>query len=409
MRRNPCELAIDLFCHGVAIDPSCDLAADGRGLCRTRAGLGSGLDLVLAGAPPLGHEVWINVPIEEQFVAGSPFVLRHGDRYEVVDQRHGQHYAVRLPPEPGWYRRETADGTPMHRIGVLQGTYLGIYVGATCRFWHASSRQQCHFCTTGLNTPADVPRSVRNVVEVARAAKEESGVTFVHLNTGYQNGGAYRLMAPFVEALKREVGVLVGVQAAPEGTRAELDRLVDMGVDHFSWCFEYFDPEFFRVHCPGKQEKFGQKAFFDALAHVQSRMPRGSCSGEIIAGNEATARTLEAIEFITGLGAFPTVCIFRPLAGSDMETWPAPRYEDMRRVMRHVWECCRDRAIPIGLAPNLEVSLVIQPTDTAYLSDFRWRDRWYLAKNRLRKRLASPLFRSRMRPRGPRTAPAHAR
>jgi hypothetical protein len=98
-------------------------------------------------------------------------------------------------------------------------------------------------------------------------------------------------------------------------------------------------------------------------------MPRGSCSGEISAGNEPIERTLEAIDWITSVGAFPTVCVFRPLEGSAMEKEPPPRYEDMRRVMKHMRERCRDRGVPIGLAPNIEVSLVVQPTDAAYLAD----------------------------------------
>jgi hypothetical protein len=126
-------------------------------------------------------------------------------------------------------------------------------------------------------------------------------------------------------------------------------------------------------------------------------MPKGSCSGEIVAGNEPLTSTLAAIDYITSVGAFPTVCIFRPLAGSDMENEPPPRYEDMRRVMQHQWELCRDRGIPIGLAPGIEVSLVVQPTDTAYLAEGTWRDRWYRAKLAVARRLAAPLFRRRMR------------
>jgi hypothetical protein len=238
---------------------------------------------------------------------------------------------------------------------------------------------------------------VENVVETALAAKRESGVTFVHLNTGYQNGNALRVMAPFVEALKQRVGVLVGVQAAPEGPFEELDRLRELGADHFSFCFEYFDPEHFRRFCPGKHAAIGQERFLQALEYCQKRMPKGACSGEIVAGNEPLEKTLEGIDYITRLGAFPTVCIFRPLQGSGMESWPSPRYEDMRVVFRRVWTACRNHSIPIGMAPNIEVSLVVQPTDTAYLARRGLRDRWYLTKNALMRRLAAPLFRRKLK------------
>jgi hypothetical protein len=400
VRLNPCELEIDLQCKGLQVDDSCDLGRDARGLRRTRAGLGSGLELVIAGAPPVGRDVWTNAPVTEAFAAFSPYALHRTDEggYEIRDARSAESYPVRLPPEPAWYGARTSTGLEMAQVGVLQGTYLGIYLGTTCALWREDPRLNCRFCTTGVNPIA--AKSVADVVETARAAKAESGITFVHLNTGYQRGAALRLVAPYVEAIKREVGALVGVQVFPEAPLEEFDRLRALGVDHFSFCFEYYDPETFRQICPGKHQTVGQGAFFRALEHCQRHMPKGSCSGEIVAGNEPLASTLAAIDYITSVGAFPTVCIFRPLAGSDMEKEPPPRYEDMRRVMQHQWQRCRDRGIPIGLAPGIEVSLVVQPTDTAYLAEGTWRDRWYRAKLAVARRLAAPLFRRRMRTAG---------
>ena len=46
MHLNACELEIDLFCRGLKVPP--DVSLDGaRGISRTRAGLGSGLELVI--------------------------------------------------------------------------------------------------------------------------------------------------------------------------------------------------------------------------------------------------------------------------------------------------------------------------------------------------------------------------
>jgi hypothetical protein len=370
---NPCDLQIELFCRGARID---DDDSQGRGIHRARAGLGSGLELVIAGAPPVGRPVWVNVPVTEPFAALSPFLLRPG---ELIDERDGRRWSVQLPGAPAWYERKTESGRRMSEIGLLQGTYLGIYIGPACAYWHGDAKLACQFCTTGRNVSGE-PATVAEVVETARAAKAESNVTFVHLNTGYQAGRAAEMVAPFVAALKREVGVLVGVQIAPESSEAEFDRLLELGTDHFSFCYELHDPERFAAVCPGKEMTLGQSAFFDALRYCQSKRPRGACSGEIIAGLEPVESTIAAIDFITSVGAFPTVCIFRPLAGSALEHEPPPAVDDMRRVMRHVWRSCRDAGIPIGMAPNLEVSLVVQPTDTAYLSDRGWRDSLYRAR-----------------------------
>ncbi len=398
---NPCELKIDLFCKGMVVDSSAQATRDARGIVRERAGLGSGLELVIE-SHGSGRDLPVNVPVVEPFAADSPFWLRRdGDGvHTILDHRDHETYRVRVAPEPGWYQKTTRSGVAMRRIGTLQGSYVAIYLGNSCEYWRMEPAVPCAFCTTGLNVDAKAHKSVQDVVETVRAARDESGVTFVHMNTGYQGGGGLRLVTPYVEAVKREVGALVGVQVVPEAPLEEFDRLIDLGVDHFSFCFEYFDPDVFARQCPGKHETVGQAAFFRALEHCQKKMPKGACSGEIIAGSDPDERTEDAIDYITSVGAFPTVCIFRPLAGSRLEDQPPPQYAKMRHVMKHMWTRCRDRSIPIGIAPNVNVSLVVQPADAAYLADNTWRDRWYRAKLALLRRAAAPRFRRRMRTQG---------
>jgi hypothetical protein len=127
------------------------------------------------------------------------------------------------------------------------------------------------------------------------------------------------------------------------------------------------------------------------------RMPRGAVSGEIIAGVEPLHRTLEGIDRIARLGAFPTVCIFRPTVGSDMQDWPPPAYDDMRRVMQHVYAACRRHWLPIGAAPNIEVSLVVNPDDAAMLAERTAGFYLYEVFRRAVRLAAKPVFRRRMR------------
>jgi hypothetical protein len=224
----------------------------------------------------------------------------------------------------------------------------------------------------------------------------------VHLNGGFQGSKGLRFTEPYVQAIKEQVGMLVGVQLAPERDFSGYDRLIRAGVDHLSFCVELMDPEWFARICPGKARMMSQGLFFDAMAYCAKRMPPGAVSGEIIAGIEPIERTLEAIDFITSLGAFPTVCIFRPTIDSDMEEWPAPEYDDMRRVMRCLYEACRRHWLPIGAAPNIEVSLVVNPDDAALLADRAFGYYAYEAWRRLVRVAAQPMFRHRMRARHPR-------
>jgi hypothetical protein len=409
MPLNACELEIDLFCNGMRLDAG--MALDGiRGVSRTRAGLGSGLDVALPAPPMIKSEIWVNVPIVEQFAKRSPYRLTSVvemqtetdlHQHAIIDDRSGTVYPVRLPPEPEWYSRWTAHDVPMNRVGVMQGTYLAIYVNPVCAFWSYSPRMNCRFCTTGQNvgTSESAVKSLPDVIETCRAAKDESGVTFVHLNGGFQGTRGIEFVLPYVEAIKRDVGLLVGVQLSPEKDFTRYKALVDAGVDHLSFCVEFLDPEWFARMCPGKARVHGQQLYFDAMAYCAGLLPHGAVSGEVIAGLEPIDHTLRAIDRIVNLGAFPTVCIFRPTVGSDLESWPPPRFEDMHRVMAHVYDACRIHWLPIGAAPNIEVSLVVNPDDAALLAEHSASFFLYEAYRRVARTVTRPLFSNRMRPR----------
>jgi hypothetical protein len=234
----------------------------------------------------------------------------------------------------------------MTRIGTLQGTYLGIYQAKVCEYWTLKpERQNCKFCSVGLNLGVDDAdtKSVEEVLEVVRAARRESGITYVDFNTGHYTGDTYLdILEPHIRAIKSELGLLVGVQTPPHRDLSRYDGLREMGVNRVSFCFEIFDRQIFREICPGKDAEYG-------LDHY-----------------------LAAIDWITSRGAIPTVCVFRPLSGTDLEDQAPPRTEDLVPVFRRLYESCMEAGLPIGCAPNVHVSLVMLPEECRGLSPRRY-------------------------------------
>jgi solute carrier family 13 (sodium-dependent dicarboxylate transporter), member 2/3/5 len=390
----PIELEIELFCRGMRI------AADiqkGRRISRTRAGLGSGLEIIIPATP---KPIWVNVPVVERFTQDSPFELHAcEERYYIIDDRTTREYAIDIPSEPAWYARTTKSGVPMHRIGVLQGNYLGIYVASRCAYWNLGNA--CKFCTTGKNVGAaeEWKKSVEDVVEVARAARDESGAIFTHLNTGYhfEDRNEREFMhglqqcEPYVRAIRKQVGGFIGVQAVPvrRASFHQYDDLIAAGTDHFSFCYEFEDPEVFAAICPGKASTVGQRAFFNAMSYTSQKLGRGRVSGEIIAGVESVEATKRGIDRIVEAGAFPTVCIFRPTIGSDMETFPPPDPEAMKDVFAYLHDACSRAGLPIGILP-IEVSLVVQAEEAADLTEPTFAKSVYAMKNAALRQLARP-------------------
>ena len=209
----PVELEIELFCRGMHI-PESEL----RRIRRMRAGLGSGLEIVIPGDP---KPIWMNVPVIEPFAQHSVFQLRRdGDRWIVLDGRNAAEYEVQIPSEPQWYSRKTTAGTDMHRVGVMQGNYLGIYISGRCHYWTRSPSLACKFCTSGTNvgTFEETHKRVDDVVEVALAAREENDCVFTHFNTGYhfedrperESIHGLRQCEPYVRAVRSRVGGFIG-------------------------------------------------------------------------------------------------------------------------------------------------------------------------------------------------------
>ncbi len=273
LRDTPALLKLDLYCKGLRLDDSCYLEEDGgRKILRTRAGLGSGLELILPG------NLWTNVPVTEPFAARSPYTLHREDGRYLL--RHdGEAVApVKLSPRPAWYDRATTTGKPMTRIGTLQGTYLGIYQAKVCEYWTAKpERVNCKFCSVGLNLGVDDSdeKSVAEVMEVVRAARDESGITYVDFNTGHYDGDTYLdILEPYVRRIKQELGLLVGIQTPPHRDLRRYDELRELGVNRVSFCFEIFDRELFKETCPGKHAEYGLDHYLEAIRYCASARRR---------------------------------------------------------------------------------------------------------------------------------------
>ncbi len=379
-RRNPGFLKLDLFCRGARLDPSCAVEDDGgRPVLRARAGLGSGLELVLA------HGIHVNVPVTEPFAARSPYAIRRE-----VDARGRARYVllhdgrvvttVRLAPRPRWYDERTRSGRAMRRVGTLQGTYLAVYPAEVCHFWvkgpERPARENCRFCSVGLNLGADEEpeKSVDEVLEVVHAARRESRITYVDFNTGHYDGSEYlSILEPYVRRVKRETGLLVGVQTPPFADPTGYRRLRDMGANRVSFCFELFDRERFETLCPGKARVYGLDGYLRAIEHSLEAAAAGPrtepwvVNGELIAGLESPGKSIEAIEWLTARGAIPTVCVFRPLTGTNLADLEPPATEDLIPVFEALWARTMERGLPIGVAPGIHVSLVLLPDEARWL------------------------------------------
>ncbi|HEU5263385.1 MAG TPA: radical SAM protein, partial [Gaiellaceae bacterium] len=347
VRRNPALLKLDLYCKGARLDASCDPEQQGgRKIMRTRAGLGSGLEAILPGS------LWTNIPVVEEFARFSPYSIHHRDGGFWIDRDDlGPVASIQLSPQPDWYRRTTSTGKRMTLVGSLQGTYLGVYPSKVCDYWLSQPEsEQCKFCSVGLNLGADDSdeKSVQEVIEVALAAREESAVTYIDFNTGHYDGDTYLdILEPYIVRVKEATGALIGVQTPPHHDLARYRELRRMGVNRVSFCFELYNRERFAEVCPGKHRQYGLDRYLRAIEYCANEVPPTGrrfepwvTNGEIIAGLEPAEDSIRAVDWIAGVGAIPTVCVFRPLRGTDYAGAPVPSTEEVLPIFRRLYTAC---------------------------------------------------------------------
>jgi len=374
------------------VDSSCNLEEDARPVLRTRGGLGSGLEMILP------REVWVNAPVEERFAKNSPFMLVNKNGSYQIENEEGFLCNVILPPKPSFYDAETSTGKKMDSIGVMQGTYLGIYPTELCHFWKMKPKRNCRFCSAGLTigkTEA-AEKSVRDVVETVKAARREQGITFVHFNTGFMHGNSIDAVLPFVRAVKEETGLLVGVQCPPVKDFRKYMELKQLGVDHMSFCIELFGKNFSTI-CPGKEEYLGQSLYLHAIDYCSRLFGKGRVAGEVIAGLESATKTIEAIKTFARMGAVSTVCVFRPCEGTNLQNESPPHAETLLPVFAELYRQAVLNSIPINMAPNIKTAMVMLPEECkAFLGNQGTRFRLLEAKMNFIRVLAGAYFTSKL-------------
>ena len=148
-KTNPVVLELDLFSKGLRTDASVSLEGK-RPPLRLRAGLGSGLEIIVPGIDDWrGKNLTLNVPIHGTFVQDSPYLLvQEGDRYFIT--ANGEKIReIFLFPLPRFYNEKTSDGVLMTRIGCIFGG-VGSMMLRGCQFWDMEEDMKCGFCATGL-------------------------------------------------------------------------------------------------------------------------------------------------------------------------------------------------------------------------------------------------------------------
>ena len=314
----------------------------------------------------LPNDVWVSVPIDETSQSSSPFLLE-GNGEEFHLRRNGANVDVRLVPQPQFYRNTTSRGTPMWKVGSVYGGFIAINPAAACGY--SLRGAPCRFCRSGsgINVEEAFPMSVREVVDVVRAAFAEGCVEFVYFNPSYvgSEDAGIAFLEPYIRAIKRHFDTLVAVQIHPPQTNEWIDRTYAMGVDALSYGVEIHDQELLARRCGGRVRYIGRERYYEALGYAASVFPSGTVWSDLVLGLESSESTQAGIDALVQLGVLPVLSVLRG-GQPPASAFALPAFETVRPLFAHLYRAVRDAKINMGWVRDL--SFAITPLEARFFA-----------------------------------------
>jgi radical SAM protein (TIGR04043 family) len=246
---------------------------------------------------------------------------------------------VTFSPRPRFYDLTTADGIPYSKIATLHGRdVLATTVLQTC-IRYQSRTKTCQFCAIGQSLAAGRTierKTPSQLAEVAKAAVELDCVKHMVMTTGTppssDRGAA--ILAESARAVKKAVSLPIQVQCEPPDEDIWLDRMKDAGADSLGMHLEVVTTEVRRRIMPGKAQVPLERYFSAFLAAVPV-FGRGQVSTYILAGlGDSAVDVLGTCERLIEIGVYPFVVPFVPIAGTPLESHPAPSPSFMHEILR---------------------------------------------------------------------------
>jgi radical SAM protein (TIGR04043 family) len=251
---------------------------------------------------------------------------------------------VEAVARPRFYDLTTADGISYQKIARLHSAnVLATTVVQTCSRYEAETR--CRFCAIEASLAAGATIAVKTpamLAEVARAAVELDGVTQMVMTTGTSAGrdrGAAHL-ARCVRAVREAVpGLPVQVQLEPPGDLASIQELHEAGARSIGIHVESLDDAARLRWMPGKGS-VPMSEYRAAWAEAVRVFGWNQVSTYILIGlGEDPDELVAGCEELIGMGVYPFVVPYRPLAGTlarEVDRAPAPPHSVVYEITRRV-------------------------------------------------------------------------
>jgi radical SAM protein (TIGR04043 family) len=297
----------------------------------------------------------VMIPVHNAPAFESPYIIDKPDTLGRSQVSRGGAVIgeVKFQLRPRFYERSTADGIPYSKIATLHGRdVLATTILQTC-IRYQSRTKTCQFCAIGQSLAAGRTierKTPAQLGEVARAAVELDGVTHMVMTTGTPPGrdrGA-RILCESALGVKAAVDLPIQGQCEPPDDDIWFQRMKDAGIDSLGMHLEAITERVRQRIMPGKAQVSVER-YFSAFEAALPVFGRGQISTYILAGlGDSQTEILDICERLVGIGVYPFVVPFVPIAGTPLESHPTPSPAFMHEILGPLAKLLRDAGLSSG-------------------------------------------------------------
>lgn len=274
---------------------------------------------------------------------------------------------------PGFYGEELSTG---HRISeivpVLEWGYL-LYITAfrLCQYW--GEKEECRFCDinenyrqqhkagrpyTGIKDPEVILEALSRVAEkddVARAYTLTGG----SVTTTLKGLGEVDFYARYIEAIESKFpGRWISKAVVQAFELEDCRRLGNAGLKIYHPNYEVWDPELFKIICPGKEATIGRETWIRRVVDSVEVFGPSNVIPNFVGGVEmsqpdgfkeveaAIASTREGLEFFMARGVLPRFTTWCPEPLASLGPQASPPLEYFCELLKAWRECFENSKLP---------------------------------------------------------------
>lgn len=265
---------------------------------------------------------------------------------------------VEFPPVPEFYKHRTAKGkSPGEIAPVIEWGYL-IYLTVFRNCQYFGKTEECAFCDINHNyrqqkqqdRPYTGVKSLEEILEVLEWIDQEDQTAEVYTITGGSVLTRLRGMSEtdfyyqYAEGIeKRFPGRWMGKMVVQAWEQEELQRFKDVGIQIYHPNYEVWDPELFKVLCPGKTSWIGRDTWVRRIVESAEIFGPSRVIPNFVGGvelsrphgfetvDEAVRSTGEGLDYFMSHGVVPRFTTWCPepfttLASEAEQTMPPLKY-----------------------------------------------------------------------------------